>query len=235
MAKLIGNSNVRETYESGRHNVGKTTTLEIVKRGLKAALEGAVPPYGSKTFLGGYVVVAANLIPQRGGMAELRVTVTPASSDVPGGADGAISDRIETEMAMIERPILNHPDCTSYVEEIELWRSEPTPLIRSNFAYTVNETRKKKLQDGAIKIAELILKGVESWLDFAPVVTRTALYNSRPHPANIGCIMAPPILFPGWEFLKTCDKAAMTDDDHWQRTEQWTGATTWSRLLYKEA
>ena len=84
--------------------------------------------------------------------------------------------------------------------------------------------------------AKLILKGVESYLVFSPVVSRTSTYKDRPDPADCGKIQTPPITVPGtWEYLKTGDRIVQQSDGKYVRSEQWTGADTWERELYEEA
>ena len=96
--------------------------------------------------------------------------------------------------------------------------------------------------ESALKAAKLILKGIESYLCFHPVVTLTTESEERPssYGAGIGRRGAPPVSgYPGgYEWLKTADRLSRATDGTWTRVQQWTGASKelggWDHDLYKE-
>ena len=231
-----GNVEVREAPESGEREITDVERLRLVYRGKYADLAAAQPAAGDDAAVEGHAVEGSRLRRLRGDMGELSVDVVAKAAPgihVPGGA---LTSVVETDMAMVDRPLLAKKEWAAYAPEIECWRSEAVAAIRAGLKYTDKDGELKDLQGEAKKIAALMLRGVESWLDFAPVITRTSTYGSRPDPENIGRIGSPPVSVPGsWEYLKTCDKARQTGKGTWERVEQWTGAEKWERDLYQES
>lgn len=77
--------------------------------------------------------------------------------------------------------------------------------------------------------AYLRLRGVESFLDFAPVVRRTSRYlgSSAPDSSDAGQKTDAPAYAPaGYQWLKTADRVSKqgTRGVEWIRQEEWTGA-----------
>ena len=128
---------------------------------------------------------------------------------------------------------MTHQDFRAYAADVEMWRSEADAKLRSEYKYT-DGAATINLVGSSLKAARLILKGVESFLTFAPVISRTSTYKSRPTPADYGKICTPPTTVPGsWVYLKTADRIVQQTDKTYQRTEQWTGAEEWSTDLYE--
>lgn len=233
-----GNSEVRETWRSGEVQRAGVDRITVINYGRKDALELVQPSAGNQEWLAGYTVESSVVRPQRGGMGELSVYLVETDTSTGIGVpEGALDATIEIEMAQVEMPLMSHPDFEGYAPEIECWRSETVAATRAGLSYTNKAGQEVKLKGKAEDAAKKILRGVESYLRFAPVVTRTTTYKTRPDPKNIDKVCAPPASVPGtWDYLKTGDSVRQIGKKRYERTEQWTGvAGKWDRDLYEVA
>lgn len=235
MATLYkGNTAVRETWESGAIVRGDLDRIELVKTGKKTDIDALLPAKGAE-LLTGYTVETAKITPKKGAMAELRITLVEKDSTSGTVPSGALSSTIEIDMAQLEKPILTKSDYSPYAPEIELWKASSAAL-RSQYKYIAAAGDEQTLAGEALTVAQLALKGVESYLAFNPVITRVSVYKARPTPANYGKIDTPPVTAPGtWVYLKTGDRIVQGSDKKYTRTEQWTGADEWATELYETA
>jgi len=236
----IGNTGTRESWESGLKQKAERNSLELVYTGNYAELAAAMPAKGTTQDAGngipqGYEVEHSKLRPLRGLRGELRIVLVESEESAAEKPEGAITSIIEIDMAQLEKPLLSKPGISDAVPaQIELWRDSPANL-RLAMKYEQDGDIYDLAGDSLI-FAKLILKGVESYLVFAPVVSRTSTYKNRPTPANYGKIETPPVTVEGsWEYLKTADRIVQQADGSYARTEQWTGADEWDRALYEEA
>jgi hypothetical protein len=153
-------------------------------------------------------------------------------------------------MAQVEKPLyfnkkLFDSDSQEFADEVETWRNSPQQRRRNyqvpkkeltGDANPKNDDDWETLTGLSLKVAQKIMKGVEGWLAFYPVVTRTSTYKARPDPANAGKIQAPPVTVPGtWVWLKTADRIIQNAKKQYQRTEQWTAGDAWDTDLYETA
>lgn len=233
-----GNSSVRETWESGKIVRAETDSTEIVKRGKFADL-AAIQPAKGVELVTGFVVEQSTLEGEKGGMGKLVISLREKDVSTTGGKPlGAIDSTIEVDMAQLEKPLMMSPKIESdgTPVEIEKWRNAD---LADRVLYKYREDGNPEpipLNTEALKYAKMILKGIETWLDFVPVVTRMSTYKSRPDPEDIGKIDTPPVTVPGtWQYLKTADRCVQQADKKYFRTEQWTGAKVWSTDLYETA
>lgn len=230
-----GNSSVRETWESGKIVRAETDSTEIVKRGKFADL-AAIQPAKGVELVTGFVVEQSTLEGEKGGMGKLVISLREKDVSTTGGKPlGAIESTIEVDMAQLERPLMAKDGLSDGTPvAIEKWRNADLD-DRVLYKYKEGEST-ITLDTEAIKYAKLILKGIETFLEFAPVVTRMSTYKSRPDPKDIGKIDTPPVTVPGtWQYLKTADRCVQQADKKYCRTEQWTGAKEWSTDLYEVA
>ena len=238
---IIGERGVHLHRTTGRVQVADTTTRTIVKQGRYADLKGQVPDRGSH--YDGGVVVSADLQPSNGGMALLSVTVRDATSSRYVDTDGDREIVYEAEMAQIEKPILAHPDFRAYSREIELWRAGSAG-DRADLMFWDGDNH-VALVGKARDAAALLLKGIESYLVFAPVLRRTTKDPKKPRNAfpgiggKCGKIVVPPAkarkLAAGkWDWLKTADRVQTASAGGSERVEEWTGADEWEKTLYKD-
>lgn len=232
-----GNVAVREGWESRKKTTAVTDALEIIKKGKYADLELLIPAYGAE-LVTGYTVSTAVLTPGRGAMGTLTISLVEKDSSSSGTVPvGAVSCLIETEMAQLDKPLLTHSlfadESASTAENIEKWKSETDTALRAAYQYT-EDGATVDLAGNDLTAAKKILKGVDSYLAFVPVITRTTTYTSRQDPEDIGKIDTPPVTVPGsWEYLKTTDRCIQQADKVYVRTEQWTGAEEWDPDLYE--
>lgn len=235
-----GTVTVRLSWESGSKTNADINNMELVYTGKYAALLAIMPAKGAVAAEGndipdGYKVETANLRPRKGLLGTLTINLveidTSSSGDLPAGA---LKSTIEIDMAQLDKPILTKSAYSGYAPMIEMWKSEPNAGLRSEYKYHDAADEEQVLTGEALTVATLMLKGVESYIAFNPVITRNSTYKTRPTPADYGKICTPPVTAPGtWVYLKTADRIIQQTDGKYQRTEQWTGADEWSTDLYE--
>lgn len=241
---IKGQNAVHVHHTSGRLVVADTRQKTIVKQGKYADLEAIVPKKGG-TFEG-LQVVSAELSPAKGGMGLLSVTGLKRSTSASTGDPESDETIYEVEMAQLEKPILCHPSFKVYAEQIELWRAGD-PAQRAAYKYTdAAGNEGVALQGMALKAAQLILRGVESYLVFSPVCRRTTRVSAAAVDewTDVGGACgkrgSPPNECAGmvsgqWQWLKTGDRAVQTAGAGAERAEEWTGADEWDADLYEAA
>lgn len=233
-----GDVTVKEQPGSGATELGGQITLRFKGKDdadFDATVTAAIPE--------SHTVVSRRKTPGKGGLAEC-VVVLKKKASVPGsGGSGTetLSCTFEIEMAQLEKPLLAHPAFSGYAGHIDAWRNSP-PEIRNADMYVTGtdangEYTTDSLTSSELVVAAKIRKGVESYLAFVPVVTKTTVSENMPSVgANIGKRGAPRLTPSGtWEWLKTGDKAVQRQDGAWERVEQWTAADVWDHDLYGEA
>ncbi len=236
-----GTVTARLSWESGSKTKGEVDTMQLVYQGKYAALASIMPAKGTIAAAGndipsGFKVESAELRPRKGLLGTLTINLVEVDGSSGTVPSGALTSVIEIDMAQLEKPILTLTAYAGYAPIIELWKNETDAGLRSEYKYHDAAGDEQTLSGDALKVATLMLKGVESYLAFNPVITRVSTYKTRPTPADYGKICAPPITAPGtWQYLKTADKIVQQADKKYQRTEQWTGADEWSSDLYASA
>lgn len=237
-----GTVTVRLSWESGSRTNADINNMELVYTGKYDALLAIMPEKGAVSATGndipdGYKVETAALRPRKGLLGTLTITLVEIDASATGGLPpGALRSTIEIDMAQLEKPILTKSAYSGYAPAIDLWRNEPDVGLRSQYKYHDAAGAEQTLSGEALKVAALMLKGVESYISFNPVVTRNSIYDARPAPSGYGKISTPPVTVSGtWVYLKTADRIIQQTDGKYQRTEQWTGADEWSPDLYENA
>lgn len=104
------------------------------------------------------------------------------------------------------------------------------------------------LTGDALTLAMKIMKGVQCYTIYAPVLTRTTQWNAPPPLENAGCIDTPATrsgwsilgnksieIDPNIEWLKTGCRSHPNGDGTYTLTEQWTGADEIDPDLYPTA
>ena len=237
---IVGERGVHLHHTTGRVQVADETRRTVVKQGRYADLKGVVPKKGS-TFEG-VKVVSAELTPAKGGMAMLTVTGLDDTASRGTGGDEGGDVVYEVEMAQIEKPLICFPLFKPYAGQIQAWRYGP-PELRAALKYDEG-AGPQALAGNALKAAQLIQRGIESYLVFAPVARKTT-HSSKPSEkafgkigGRCGKIGSPPgklanMVAGSWKWLKTADRAEETSGGGSQRVEEWTGADEWEEDLYK--
>ena len=190
-----------------------------------------------------HYVVSRRKTPGKGGLAECVVVIRKKASGPSGGSgDNLLSCTFEVEMAQLEKPLLAHPDFAGYADVVNKWMNSPPEIKNANkYVSGVDANGAATTEDvtgeALTKILPLIRKGVESYLDFAPVVVKTSVSDDMPDVGeDIGKRCAPDVEPDGdWDWLKTGDRAVQQQDGSWQRVETWTGALEWITDIYKAA
>lgn len=231
-----GSTDIRETSESRAISIADTVRVTIVKEGTYALLAAALPARGDASAdVGGYTVDHAQLTPRRGGLGKLTIQLVPTSSYFGNMVESQLRSKTEIDFVQYERPIFTHPtlnDGESNYMGIHLKRWSESGRDGVWWKYT-DAGGEQTLTVDEQAWAALILKGVESYLEFAPVVSRIRTYSGKPEVAAPGKIETPPDGIAGYEYLKTADRLVQNDDKSWTRTELWTGALKWEALLYE--
>jgi hypothetical protein len=160
----------------------------------------------------------------------MTVTLTPHPIPSQDAKEDEIST-IELEWMELQKKIETHPRYAQAVgissagpkeltdedvQAIDLWKNSSGADRAKNFnALSVN----------AKDLASKILRGVESYVVFYPVVRRTTPIGKAPSSASPGKIENPPpeIRISGYQFLKTADRF-IRKGTHWSEVEEWTGA-----------
>lgn len=233
-----GDVTVKEQPGSGATELGGQITLRFKGKDdadFDATVTAAIPAT--------HAVVSRRKTPGKGGLAECVVVLKPKTVSPGTGAEGAdetLDCTYEIEMAQLEKPLLSHPSFSGYADHIDAWRNSP-PEIRNANQYVTGtdengEYETESLTSSELVVADKIRKGVESYLAFVPVVTKTTV-NGATMPAvgaNAGKRCAPKVKPQGtWEWLKTGDKAVQRQDNTWEHIEQWTAADEWDHDLYE--
>lgn len=246
----IGNDAIRETPDSGRRTRSANESLEVIKRGKYAALAAAQPIKGFE-YITGYVVEQSTLSRLRGSWGELTIHLVEKDTSTQSHPLGSLESFIEVDMAQVEKPLTANPKLVTQgsdgtqtvIDEIEAWRNSPQQRRRNYQIPLETLTREADPQTDAdwqnlagesLAVAKKLAAGIEGWLAFYPVVTRTSTYKTRPDPQNIGEIDAPPVSVPGtWVWLKTADRVVQNARKQYVRTEQWTASDSWDTDLYE--
>lgn len=238
----IGDTSIRLVSDSGEINIGDQKTMVLIYGGLYDALDtfcGALERSGAITGYDGWSVDNLTLRHGKGNTGRLTIHMVP--SQCWYGSEGTKKrETVEIEMAEVERPLLTHPtlnDGESNYMAIHLGKwMESTPEQKVLFQYT-DAAGLETLTDTEIVWAQKILKGVESFLDFVPVITRTSIYSGPFSTSAAGKRESPPISVSGYaNYLKTADRIIQTAERLWTRTEQWTGSRAgWDTDMYEAA
>lgn len=242
-----GNTNTQEQVGSGTiHNQSLVTvkiagTYDSVKA--KTPIKGCLYSYGGDL----YYVIDTVITPGRGGLANAVITLAPKTTYNIGAGSGSETPTLwEIDMVQLEKPLLCNKklagtDDTSHCDEVAKWRNSPAKIAAADkFVSGVDSMGEPIVEDlSAIskKFVEKIRKGIESYLVFAPVVTRTTTHKTKPDVGgDSGKICEPEEKPKGdWMFLKTGDRCVLGSDQLWVRTEIWTGADEWDTDIYEEA
>lgn len=149
----------------------------------------------------------------------------------------------EIDQVQIEKNLRQHPLFAAFSNAdwlaVNAWEDEIDQSLKQAYQYYIRNkdgesdgsllTLTGSATVGQVAYARLRRLGVESYLDFAPVVRRTTKYrgNAAPSSADAGQKTTAPSYAPtGYEWLKTCDRVSKqgTRSTEWLRQEEWTGA-----------
>ena len=233
-SRRIGDITAKQTPESKAvHLASQTEEVTYVFRGDLAelrTLQGAAKPgtYWVHDSAAMGWVLTADLKPEAGGIGTL-TAVCSTRPEEGTGDDAVVKTKYETDSARIDKPLLSHPGITEEMRvRIAAWAQDKPADFKFTDSTGSEETLSKAEQIWAGKM----LAGVESYLFFAPVVTRVREYRFRPGSSGIGQRGTPPIAPGSFKWLKTGDRATQDDRGRWTRTETWEGAEKWDTDIY---
>lgn len=243
---IIGSSSVHDHHTGGRITSEEKRTRIFALQGRYSDLEAQMPERGDR--FRGYRVESSELVRAKGGMGLLTITCRRKAGGSSGNPSGNIDETVyEIEMAQLEKPLLSKPGWDGYAEQIEAWRGSG-PAMRAAYKYTDAEGDEAELLGPARTIAKLLMKGVESYLVFAPVVRVTRRSNEEPMDTSefrkigkdCGKRCSPPsdplsLVDGTWDWLKTADRCQEVAGGSFERVEEWTGADEWDQDLYEAA
>ena len=205
---------------------------DLLYIGPYATLLAAAPAVGASW--GDYVgkVDTAKIEPISGTnplQGELTVTVTREFQADGGGSTAGVSGEVtyEVEWTVVSRPLLEHPEFRTgdYAlsatdgEKLATWQNAKTSANRT------------ALSAAAEKYAKAVDLGIDTYEDYAPILSKTTTYTNGPPPSSSAGVKDAGGLtgFPngptGYEWIKSADRAVKAGKrNKWDRTEQWTGA-----------
>jgi len=210
-----------------------TKQSDLLYIGPYATLLAAAPATGASW--GDYIgkVDTARIEPISGTnplQGELTVTVSQEFQADGGGSTAGVSGEIsyEVEWTVVSRPLLEHPEFRTsgtYAlsatdgEKIATWENNKTSANRT------------ALSAAAEKYAKAVDLGIDTYDDFAPILSKTTTFtNGPPSTSTAGAKEgSTPSGFPnaptGYEWIKSADRAVKAGKKNkWDRTEQWLGA-----------
>lgn len=250
----LGDVANQESPESGERIRDGAERLTVIKAGLRAAIEAIQPDIGDKEFLDGYAVERSIVKPRRGGQAELTVSLVKISVNLDPENPGdpvevqPLTTFWEVDWRSIDKPLsaskMLEPTSQTFqtaIDAIEAWRNAPAQRKRKYMIPLSTLTREadplvdadwEAMPGDAKKICEKIAAGVEAWLCFSPVITKTSILADRAETGGCGVIGDPDTKVAGYEYLKTGDNIVQQADRSWRRTETWQGAEKWDADIY---
>lgn len=231
---------------------GKKTTLETMQLSTFAV---------GNTYESIWKVSSSILTDLPGGMAKLSINVIIKGIDGEEGPGPISNETIwEINWVSIEKPLLmcnnlygdyaapptgtdsNEEQRQTIADEVSAWRDSPQQRKRKYQIPVSSLTREARpnidadwvdISAEAKKFAQKIAKGVEGYLVFSPVITKTEIYSERPPSGGCGKISTPTVNITGYKYLKNGDRALKQQDKTWTRTESWQGADSWDTDIYE--
>lgn len=152
-----------------------------------------------------------------------------------------LSPTYERRWVPIERDLLEHPAfrvggggkyalAIDDVAAIEKWKTEENAERKNEYKYRNEEGGAyQTLSANAQMLAKGIQRGVEVWVDYAPVIRSTTIYvGGMPPQGECGQAMIPPAAAApptGWQWRKSADDAVkIGGESQSERVEEWEGA-----------
>lgn len=253
-----GNCDLQRQPE-GSITIGDTTTKRVVIKGKKTTLEvlqSTVFMKGS-VFEGAWTILSTELADAPGGMAKLTINLIVKGSTTETYPDPvSVIDTWEINWESVEKPIVqcpsllgayagddtqNEPYRQEIADQVAAWRDSPMTRKRKYQCPKSTLTQEptanldadwENLSAEAKKIAQKINKGMEAYLVFFPVITKTQIFSEMPNTGGCGTRNTPSVSIAPYVYLKNGDRAVQQQDKTWQRVQSWKGADTWDVDVY---
>ena len=232
-----------------------TNTLEVEAQGDYDTLDGfGIKPGvwfgGGSEKLGiapNFGVKSASLTRDDGGIATLRISLVKISFP-----SSPFSTTYDIDMQVDQRDLKGHPYIVAggnttrnqinlWIQGGQLWKPSLGPYYLAQGSASEPLGVETALTDErAIKYANAVIAGLESYGVYLPVVTKTSNYINLPGTVDAGVtpktvsyddkcgkFEIPPITLSGYprsrlHWFKSSDKLTRSNDGSWQRTESWT-------------
>jgi hypothetical protein len=256
--KRVGITETPTLAPEGQEENDELTVLNRVRvwNGSLAKLR-AVKPVPGTVDASGYTVIKSSLKSKAAGQGVLTVTISKQIDRLTVGLSaGPVKDTFNIAWARAQRPLKQHPrwetiDTTTWAAA-DAWEREEDYSLRSDYKYRVpsrDENGKWLHDEDGLPVYDVLevsasihdycdkrMKGVESWDDFNPVVTRTRVYRYEPETGDCGKISTCPKPIGGYVFLKVSDNLSNQGNrGMWSRTESWEGYEAIDEDLYSAA
>lgn len=236
-AKIKGRTDVWRGPLDVIEDNGTVTRYQSVWHGPFGLLKASAPKKGD-TLPGFGLATVSNvrLVKEEGTYGSMTVSLEYYPAET---VSVLLKDTLEIDQILIERPLLDHPVLTAndavMALDIARWRDCPDQETKRAWYYFDESGAEQQLTDTEVKWARKLLKGVETFKDYVPLIRRRRIYSGRPSGlALCGFIDDPPASISGVSsYLKTADNAVEDENGNWTRTEEWTGASGgWDTDIY---
>lgn len=207
----------------------------------------------------GLIITKVRIAKSNGNKGILTVTASQSSGEttVQPGSAGEVTE--ECDWVEVERPLRTNqaywsttmgypadgpfPLLATDMVALRMWENETSLTYRLTFRYryfdeATKETVTGTLTASAQKYASKILKGVESWVEYIPILRRRTVGVDSPADSDAGMIQTPEgfakAIPSEWVYLKTADRYFRSaTKGRWERQEAWTGAKEWDTDHYE--
>lgn len=166
-------------------------------------------------------------------------------TDEDGSPTGELAEtNYEIDWVDVQRSLYEHPSfaeggeyalTSEDIENIEAWKLNPYPDYKKDYVYSKTgydsplTADSPELSDNAKMCAVGIQKGIDYWVDKAPVARKSETYVNGPPPQAEAGKKDTPAGFPnlpsGYEWIRSADRGLMRGSQFkWSRDIEWMGA-----------
>lgn len=241
-----------DTVTSSFSIKGKKTTLSM--------LQDSTYARGS-TYDTNWIILSTELRDLPGYMAKLAINLVAKGTSTESYPD-ALETTWEINWQSVEKPLTANPKCKLYgeyagvqgdanetlrqeiVDEVSAWKDSPQQRKRkyqiplstlTKEANPLNDADWADVSAAAKAFCQKLAAGIEGYLVFSPVITKTSKYSVKPNTGGCGKIETLSVNISDYVYLKNGDRAIQNQDKTWSRTETWQGADSWDTDLYEAA
>lgn len=248
--KLVGFETINgDNTQFVFHYAGRMETLQDVAPKRGTIWDEPSGPWNQ------YTVVSSSITREECEMGEL--TVQCCFYEV-GNKDGElVTERYEVQFAETTQPLAFHPDFPKKSDKIangdsdiaDEWKKfllspEHIQIGEKYLEDPSDDTSAKDVPDKIKSWVQLYNKGIQQFMVYLPVVVRVSTYEMPPSKlvSGVGKLETPPdkeVIPQGFDgsdkWLKTGDNYSQeSGTGKWTRTETWTYAHEWPKLLYSK-